>query len=97
MSAVLAKAVPAAGAKARRSHLEQTSRRLAGMERSIRLTALLRVTSYLLAGAGAAVILTLGSDDDRRTAARWMSRGSTLILAAVILSVINVWVSRRKH
>ena len=67
------------------------------MARSIRLTIFLRVTSYLLAGAGAAVILTLGSDDDRRTAARWMSRGSTLILAAVILSAMNVFISRRRR
>jgi len=64
--------------------------------KSMRLSTIIRIASWGLAIAGVAVILTLGQDaEDRREAAAWLSRGSTLILGAVVLSIINVFVHRR--
>ena len=62
----------------------------------VRISTLLRIASYALTIAGVLVIVILGNDDDRRKAATWLSRGSMLILGAVVLSAFNIWVSRRR-
>lgn len=62
----------------------------------VRISTLLRIASYALTIVGVVVIVTLGSGDDRRKAAAWLSRGSMLVLGAVVLSAINIWVSRRR-
>lgn len=72
--------------------------RLRGMAapKRVRLSTIIRLASWGLAIAGIVVILTLGNDaEDRRVAAAWMGRGSTLILAAVALSIANVFIHRR--
>jgi hypothetical protein len=62
----------------------------------MRLSTLIRIASWGLAIAGVALILTLGQNaEDRREAAAWMGRGSTLILGAVVLSIVNVFIHRR--